>query len=64
MLYINCTNAMLTMLSNSGPLTEMKLNPASFATALASRVLPQPGGPQSNTPDGLVNPMSAYSSLC
>uniref|UniRef100_A0A2M4B544 Putative secreted protein n=1 Tax=Anopheles triannulatus TaxID=58253 RepID=A0A2M4B544_9DIPT len=30
--------------------------PASLATALASSVLPQPGGPQSNTPEGEVRP--------
>lgn len=34
-----------TLLSSSGPLTEMKLAPLSFATALARSVLPQPGGP-------------------
>lgn len=33
---------MLTIFSNSGPLTEIKLIPASFATALASKVFPQP----------------------
>jgi hypothetical protein len=30
------------MFNNSGPLTEIKLIPASFATALASKVFPQP----------------------
>lgn len=32
----------LTMFNSSGPLTEMKLIPASLATAFASKVLPQP----------------------
>lgn len=49
----------ITILRSSGPLTEMKLIPASLATALASRVLPQPGGPQSNTPEGAEIPNSA-----
>lgn len=44
------------MLSNSGPLTEMKLIPASFAIAFAKRVLPHPGGPHSKTPEGLESP--------
>mmetsp|Transcript_34729 Transcript_34729/g.121117 ORF Transcript_34729/g.121117 Transcript_34729/m.121117 type:complete len:268 (+) Transcript_34729:145-948(+) len=33
------------MVSNSGPLMEIKLAPHSWATAWASKVLPQPGGP-------------------
>jgi len=33
------------LLINSGPLTEMKFDSHSWATALASSVLPQPGGP-------------------
>ncbi|BAP73219.1 cell division control protein 48 [Kluyveromyces marxianus] len=33
------------ILSNSGPLTEMKLADTSVATAFASKVLPVPGGP-------------------
>ena len=33
------------IVNNSGPLTEMKFAPHSFATALAMSVLPQPGGP-------------------
>lgn len=33
------------MVNNSGPLTEIKLAEHSLATALASKVLPQPGGP-------------------
>ena len=45
-------NCLLTILSSSGPLTEIKLIPASFAMALATRVLPQPGGPTSKTPVG------------
>jgi len=40
-------------LSNiSGPLTDIKCNPHSAATALASIVLPHPGGPYSMTPEG------------
>jgi hypothetical protein len=38
------------LLSSSGPLILMKFNPVSFATALASKVLPQPGGPYSSSP--------------
>ena len=34
----------------------MKLARLSFATAFASNVFPQPGGPQSNTPLGAVIP--------
>ena len=52
------------MFSSSGPLTEMKLIPASFAIALASNVLPQPGGPHSNTPMGVVNPRAVKCSEC
>ena len=44
------------MFNNSGPLTDMKLIPASLATALARRVLPQPGGPQIRIPAGAVSP--------
>lgn len=40
------------MLRSSGPLTEIKLIPASFAMALATKVFPQPGGPKSSTPVG------------
>jgi len=38
------------LLSNSGPLIEMKLLAASLATTFASSVFPVPGGPYSNTP--------------
>mmetsp|Transcript_12660 Transcript_12660/g.38743 ORF Transcript_12660/g.38743 Transcript_12660/m.38743 type:complete len:268 (+) Transcript_12660:2284-3087(+) len=38
------------MFSSSGPLTEMKLQPHSLATAFASRVLPLPGGPYRRSP--------------
>lgn len=41
-----------TLLSSSGPLTEIKLALLSFATAFANNVLPHPGGPHSNTPHG------------
>jgi len=43
---------------------EMKLAPLSLATALASRVLPQPGGPNRSTPDGEVSPMAANCCGC
>jgi len=33
------------IVNSSGPLTEIKLEEHSFATALAIRVLPVPGGP-------------------
>lgn len=38
---------------------EMKLAPASLATALATSVLPQPGGPYSSTPAAADRPMAA-----
>lgn len=47
------------MLSSSGPLTEIKLMPASFAIALARSVLPQPGGPHKSTPEGLERPKAS-----
>jgi hypothetical protein len=46
----------LTLLSNSGPLTEMKFAPLSLATALANNVFPHPGGPHSRTPQGALIP--------
>jgi hypothetical protein len=39
--------------------TEIKLAPASFATAFATRVLPQPGGPYRRTPVAISIP-NAY----
>jgi hypothetical protein len=43
----------------------MNLAPASLAVALASMVLPQPGGPCSNTPLGaVVSCEPASSALC
>ena len=36
---------------------EKKGTPASPATALASKVLPVPGGPTSKTPDGILAPI-------
>lgn len=36
------------LLRISGPLTEMKLSPHSFATADASSVFPHPGNPYNN----------------
>lgn len=44
------------MLMSSGPLTDIKLIPDSLAIALASRVLPHPGGPASRTPEGVFKP--------
>ena len=38
------------MLMSSGPLTLRKWHPDGAATALASKVLPVPGGPYSSTP--------------
>jgi hypothetical protein len=43
---------------------EMKLAPLSLATALASSVLPQPGGPNKSTPEGEVSPMAANCCGC
>ena len=42
----------------SEPLTDMKGTPASPATARAISVLPVPGGPTSNTPLGILAPIS------
>jgi hypothetical protein len=42
------------LFNNSGPLTLMKFALESFATALASKVFPHPGGPYNNTPAGHV----------
>ena len=42
--------------SKAGPLTEMKLTPLSFATALAASVFPHPGGPVSRIPFGGLTP--------
>mmetsp|Transcript_23621 Transcript_23621/g.57338 ORF Transcript_23621/g.57338 Transcript_23621/m.57338 type:complete len:299 (-) Transcript_23621:1300-2196(-) len=50
------------MLRSSGPLTEMKFVLASFAMALAIRVLPHPEGPYSKTP--LEGFMPNFSYLC
>mmetsp|Transcript_23861 Transcript_23861/g.39845 ORF Transcript_23861/g.39845 Transcript_23861/m.39845 type:complete len:242 (-) Transcript_23861:1025-1750(-) len=44
--------------TNSDPDTEMKGTPASPATALASKVLPVPGGPFSKAPLGILAPIS------
>lgn len=44
------------MFKSSGPLTEIKLMPASLATAFANKVLPQPGGPHNRTPIDSGNP--------
>ena len=44
------------LLSNSGPLIDIKLAFDSFETALATNVLPHPGGPYNNTPAGADKP--------
>lgn len=46
------------LLSNSGPLIDMKLALLSFETALATNVFPQPGGPYRSTPAGAYSPTS------
>ena len=46
------------LFSSSGPFIEMKFALDSLETALATRVLPQPGGPYSNTPAGAERPTS------
>ena len=46
--------------TNSEPEMEKKGTPASPATALASMVLPVPGGPTSSTPLGMDAPASVY----
>jgi len=43
--------------TNSEPEIERKGTPASPATALASKVLPVPGGPTSKTPLGILAPI-------
>ncbi|KAH3658912.1 hypothetical protein OGATHE_006638 [Ogataea polymorpha] len=52
------------ILSNSGPLTEMKLAETSVATAFAKRVLPVPGGPKNKTPFEGERPNLVYWSGC
>lgn len=44
------------LLMISGPLIKKKNAPVSFATALAIVVLPEPGGPNNNTPLGGLTP--------
>ena len=46
--------------TKSEPLIEKNGTPASPATALASKVLPVPGGPTSNAPLGIFPPSSVY----
>ncbi len=63
-LFLACSNRSRTRLAptptnistNSEPEIEKKGTPASPATALASRVLPVPGGPTSSTPLGILAP--------
>ena len=46
------------LFSSSGPLIEIKLAFDSFDTALATKVLPHPGGPYNKTPAGADRPTS------
>ena len=46
------------LLSSSGPLMEMKFALASFAVALATSVLPHPGGPYRSTPVDTARPIA------
>ena len=60
----NCLNALSDsptyLFRSSGPLIEMKLAFDLFDTALATRVLPHPGGPKRRTPAGAVKPTFSY----
>lgn len=49
---------------SSAPLTARKLSPDSEATALASSVLLQPGGPNSKIPRGACKLGNAVVQLC
>ncbi|SCZ90705.1 BZ3500_MvSof-1268-A1-R1_Chr1-3g02168 [Microbotryum saponariae] len=46
--------------TNSDPETDKKGTPASPAVALASKVLPVPGGPESIAPRGILAPSRSY----
>ena len=50
------------IVSISGPFTDMKFAPDSFATAFASKVFPVPGGPYNNIPFGGVTPILSNAS--
>jgi hypothetical protein len=52
------------MLHTSGPLTAIKLSPASVANAFAISVLLHPGGPYNSTPLGGRMPILAKASGC
>lgn len=52
------------MFRSSGPLTDIKLMPASLAIAFASNVFPQPGGPHKRTPVGVFIPNASNCSGC
>jgi hypothetical protein len=54
------TNQLLTMFTNSGPFTDIKFTPDSFAIAFANKVLPHPGGPTNKTPGGLSAKSSQF----
>ena len=49
---ICCSDSPTHFESNSGPFIAIKFTPASFATAFAIIVFPQPGGPKSKIPRG------------
>ena len=49
-----CSLAPTQRVSNSGPLTPIKLALAWEATAFANKVLPVPGGPHSKIPLGAI----------
>jgi hypothetical protein len=48
------------MFTNSGPFTDIKFTPDSFAIAFANKVLPHPGGPTNKTPGGLSAKSSQF----
>mmetsp|Transcript_5938 Transcript_5938/g.14112 ORF Transcript_5938/g.14112 Transcript_5938/m.14112 type:complete len:396 (+) Transcript_5938:515-1702(+) len=52
------------LFKSSGPATAMKLAPEAFATAFASKVLPQPGGPYKSTPAGASRPSDSNHLAC
>ena len=60
----DCSDSPTHLDRSSGPLTAMKLTPLSLATALASKVLPLPGDPESSMPLGGVVPICRNRSPC
>ena len=69
--FLACSKRSLTLLAptptnistKSEPLILKKGTPASPATAFASKVLPQPGGPTKRTPFGTLAPRALYLSV-